>query len=137
MLDGEDTEVTEWEWVMEWEWDGEVDQPSQEKPSPKLLEEAENYKPPSVQLVQQDIQEFMEPEPVGEDMVPEPVGEVMVLDGLEEDGEILGGEDNNQHNNKLKVKKKLLKNQLKKLPNKLKFNHLQLLLKILLEEVEN
>jgi hypothetical protein len=37
----------------------------------------------------------MEPEPVGEDMVPEPVGEVMVLDGLEEDGEILGGEDNN------------------------------------------
>jgi len=25
MLDGEDTEVTEWEWVMEWEWDGEVD----------------------------------------------------------------------------------------------------------------
>jgi len=25
MLDGEDMEVTEWEWVMEWEWDGEVD----------------------------------------------------------------------------------------------------------------
>ena len=123
MLDGEDTEVTEWEWVMEWEWDGEVDQPSQEKPSPKLLEEAENYKPLLVQLDQL--------EPVGEDMVPdgedtvlEPVGEDMEPDGQEEDGDNnLGGEDNNQHNNKLKVKlnKKKKENKNKK---QLKFNHL-------------
>ena len=77
MLDGEDTEVTEWEWVMEWEWDGEVDQPSQEKPSPKLLEEAENYKPLLVQLDQL--------EPVGEDMVPD--GEDTVDNG--EDMEVM------------------------------------------------
>ena len=83
MLDGEDTEVTEWEWVMEWEWDGEPHQV--EKLLLKLLEEAENYKPPSVQLVQQDIQEFMEPEPVGEDMVPD--GEDTVDNG--EDMEVM------------------------------------------------
>ena len=113
MPDGE-VMVPDGEWlVMEWEWDGEPHQV--EKLLLKLLEEAENYKPPSVQLVQQDIQEFME---------PEPVGEVMVLDGLEEDGDNnLGGEDNNQHNNKLKVKlnKKKKENKNKK---QLKFNHL-------------
>ena len=122
MLDGVDG-IEEWvQELGEWEWDGEPHQV--EKLLLKLLEEAENYKPPSVQLVQQDIQEFMEPEPVGEVMVPEPVGEVMVLDGLEEDGDNnLGGEDNNQHNNKLKVKlnKKKKENKNKK---QLKFNHL-------------
>jgi len=40
-----------------------------------------------------DVQVLGEPD--GVDTVLEPVGEDMEPDGLEEDGEILGGEDNN------------------------------------------
>ena len=120
MLDGVDG-IEEWvQELGEWEWDGEPHQV--EKLLLKLLEEAENYKPLSVLLDQLDVQVLGEPD--GEDTVLEPVGEDMEPDGQEEDGDNnLGGEDNNQHNNKLKVKlnKKKKENKNKK---QLKFNHL-------------